>query len=83
MLRQANSSKKDIDFLKKYCDTIQKEGQFHIQKVELIQLLIFSLQSRSHASKNNVHNVGAQSLTSQAYPSQKIFFHNISNQISN
>ena len=37
MLRQANSSKKDIDFLKKYCDTIQKEGQFHIQKVGLLR----------------------------------------------
>lgn len=37
MLRQTNQSKKDIDFLKKYCDTIQKEGNFHIQKVGLLR----------------------------------------------
>lgn len=37
MLKQVNSSKKDIDFLKKYCDTIQKEGNFHIQKVGLLR----------------------------------------------
>lgn len=37
MLKQENQSKKDIDFLKKYCDTIQKEGLFHIQKVGLLR----------------------------------------------
>ena len=37
MLAQGNQSKKDIDFLKKYCDTIQKEGLFHIQKVGLLR----------------------------------------------
>lgn len=37
MLKQSNQSKKDIDFLKKYCDTIQKEGLFHIQKVGLLR----------------------------------------------
>ena len=26
-----------FDFLKKYCDTIEKEGKFHIQKVGLLR----------------------------------------------
>lgn len=37
ILRATNQNKKDIDFLKKYCDTIQKEGNFHIQKVGLLR----------------------------------------------
>ncbi len=37
MLAKTNQSRKDIDFLKKYCDTIQKEGNFHIQKVGLLR----------------------------------------------
>ena len=37
MLKQSNQSKKDIDFLKKYCDTIEKEGLLHIQKVGLLR----------------------------------------------
>lgn len=37
MLRQENQSRKDIDFLKKYCDTIKAEGNFHIQKVGLLR----------------------------------------------
>ncbi len=37
MLKQTNQSKKDVDFLKKYCDTIEKEGLLHIQKVGLLR----------------------------------------------
>ncbi|MBI2032641.1 MAG: DUF4446 family protein [Candidatus Levybacteria bacterium] len=37
LLRDASQNKKDIDFLKKYYDTIQREGSFHIQKVGLLR----------------------------------------------
>ena len=37
LLQQTKTNKKDIEILKKYCDTIQKEGLFHIQKVGLLR----------------------------------------------
>lgn len=37
MLSQSNQARRDIDFLKKYCDTIEKEGHLHIQKVGLLR----------------------------------------------
>jgi hypothetical protein len=37
MIKDVSQSKKDIDFLKNYCDTIQKEGSLHIQKVGLLR----------------------------------------------
>ena len=37
LLKQTNQNKKDLEILSKYCDTIQKEGQFHIQKVGLLR----------------------------------------------
>ena len=30
-------AKKDIDFLKSYCDKIQRKGLFHIQKIGLVR----------------------------------------------
>ena len=35
--KDAQTAKKDIDFLKSYCDKIEKEGKFHIQKVGLLR----------------------------------------------
>jgi hypothetical protein len=37
MLKDVSQSKKDIESLKNYCDTIEKEGKFHIQKVGLLR----------------------------------------------
>ncbi len=37
LIKDANITKKDIDFLKSYCDRIQKEGFFHIQKIGLLR----------------------------------------------
>lgn len=34
---EIKSSKKDIDFLKKQCDTIEKDGVLHIQKIGLLR----------------------------------------------
>lgn len=37
LLRNTIENKKDIDLLHSYCDRIEKEGQFHIQKVGLVR----------------------------------------------
>lgn len=37
LLKDSNTAKKDIDFLKAYCDKIEKEGKIHIQKVGLLR----------------------------------------------
>lgn len=37
LLKDSNTAKKDIDFLKSYCDKIEKEGKIHIQKVGLLR----------------------------------------------
>ena len=37
LIAEHDKNKKDIEILKKYCDTIQKEGSFHIQKVGLLR----------------------------------------------
>lgn len=37
LLRDVNASRKDIDYLKSYCDKIQKEGLLHIQKIGLVR----------------------------------------------
>lgn len=37
LLKTSEQSKKDIAILQKYCDTIQKEGYLHIQKVGLLR----------------------------------------------
>jgi len=37
LLKDTNTSKKDIDYLKAYCDKIQKEGLLHIQKIGLVR----------------------------------------------
>ncbi len=37
LLRDVSLAKKDIDFLKSYCDKIQKEGLLHIQKIGLVR----------------------------------------------
>ena len=37
LLKDVTTSKKDIDFLKSYCDKIQKEGLLHIQKIGLVR----------------------------------------------
>ncbi len=37
LLKDSDSSKKDIEMLKAYCDKIEKEGKFHIQKVGLVR----------------------------------------------
>lgn len=37
LLRDVNASKKDVDYLKSYCDKIQKEGLLHIQKIGLVR----------------------------------------------
>ncbi len=37
LLKDVIGSKKDIDFLKSYCDKIQKEGLLHIQKIGLVR----------------------------------------------
>ncbi len=37
ILRDIHIAKKDIDYLKLYCDKIQKEGLLHIQKIGLVR----------------------------------------------
>src|SRR3989344_2506590 len=37
LLGDVNASRKDIDYLKSYCDKIQKEGFLHIQKIGLVR----------------------------------------------
>lgn len=37
VLKNTSQNKKDVELLKKYCDTIQKEGLLHIQKVGLLR----------------------------------------------
>lgn len=37
LIKEVESNKKDIDYLKSYCDKIHKEGLFHIQKIGLIR----------------------------------------------
>lgn len=37
LLKDVNVSRKDIDYLKSYCDKIQKEGLLHIQKIGLVR----------------------------------------------
>ena len=37
IIKDINIAKKDISYLRQYCDTIQKDGVFHIQKVGLLR----------------------------------------------
>lgn len=37
IIRQNATNKKDIEFLRNFCDRIEKEGEFHIQKVGLLR----------------------------------------------
>lgn len=37
VLKDIDIAKKDISYLMEYCDTIQKQGVFHIQKVGLLR----------------------------------------------
>lgn len=37
IIKDLNQEKKDTDYLKAYCDTIQKEGLLHIQKIGLLR----------------------------------------------
>lgn len=37
LLNDVAVSKKDINYLKSYCDKIEKEGQLHIQKIGLVR----------------------------------------------
>lgn len=37
ILSNINLAKKDIDYLKAYCDKIEKEGLLHIQKIGLVR----------------------------------------------
>jgi len=37
LLKDVDIAKKDIDYLKSYCDKIQKEGLLHIQKIGLVR----------------------------------------------
>lgn len=37
MLKDVSAEKKDIETLKSYCATIEKEGKLHIQKVGLLR----------------------------------------------
>ena len=37
LLKDVGTSRKDIDYLKSYCDKIQKEGLLHIQKIGLVR----------------------------------------------
>lgn len=37
LLHDVSTTKKDIDYLKSYCDKIEKEGKLHIQKVGLLR----------------------------------------------
>jgi hypothetical protein len=37
LLKDVSVNRKDIDYLKSYCDKIQKEGLLHIQKIGLVR----------------------------------------------
>lgn len=37
LMKDINVAKKDIDYLKSYCDRIQREGLLHIQRVGLLR----------------------------------------------
>ena len=37
LMKTGESNKRDIDYLKSYCDRIHKEGLFHIQKIGLVR----------------------------------------------
>ena len=37
LLSSSHDNKKDIEMLRRYCDRIEKEGHFHIQKVGLLR----------------------------------------------
>lgn len=37
LLKDADTAKKNIDFLKAYCERIEKDGKIHIQKVGLLR----------------------------------------------
>jgi len=37
IIKDFNKSKKDIDFLKEYCDTLRRDGLLHIQKIGLVR----------------------------------------------
>lgn len=37
LVSDVNGNRKDIDYLKSYCDKIQKEGFLHIQKIGLVR----------------------------------------------
>lgn len=37
MIKDLSIAKKDIEYLRNYCDTIQKQGLFHIQKIGLLR----------------------------------------------
>lgn len=37
LLKDAEASKKDINYLKSYCDKLQEEGLLHIQKIGLVR----------------------------------------------
>lgn len=37
LLKDVDVSRKDINYLKSYCDKIQKEGRLHIQKIGLVR----------------------------------------------
>jgi hypothetical protein len=37
ILKTTNENKRDIDLLRKYCDKIEDDGHFHIQKVGLLR----------------------------------------------
>lgn len=37
LLNDVNINRKDVDYLKSYCDKIQKEGLLHIQKIGLVR----------------------------------------------
>lgn len=37
VIRLTSENKKDIDLLRSYCDRIEQEGNFHIQKVGLVR----------------------------------------------
>lgn len=37
LIKSHSNNKKDIEYLKAYCDRIHKEGLFHIQKIGLIR----------------------------------------------
>lgn len=42
LLKQVGRTEKDIDFLKIQCDRIEKEGEFHIQKIGLLRFNPFN-----------------------------------------